>query len=124
MSSRIIDSTPVMASRSHHLRSKPLALGCPVRIQRTLPAVGTAAPLRLAIATGPDGASAVSELADGLAALGHEVGADGDDVLLFDGAAPAAAVARLARAARVAAVVRGNHAATPAEDGLPLSVPV
>jgi len=75
--------------------------------------------MRIAIVTAPDGAPALADLADGLAALGHAVGDDGD-VVLFDAAAPAAEVARRAGAARVAAVMGGNGEAAL----LPLSVPL
>ena len=75
--------------------------------------------MRIAIVTAADGAPALADLADGLAALGHAVGDDGD-VVLFDAAAPAAEVARRAAAARVAAVVGANGDAA----ALPLSVPL
>jgi GT2 family glycosyltransferase len=80
--------------------------------------------MRIAIATGPDGASALSDLADGLAALGHAVGGHGHEVVLFDAAAPPDAVAGLAGAARVAAVVRANGAPAAGEAALPLAVPL
>jgi GT2 family glycosyltransferase len=80
--------------------------------------------MRIAIATGPDGASGLSDLADGLAALGHEVGRGDDDVVLFDAGAPAAEVARLAAGAHVAAAVRSDGEAAAGEAALPLSVPL
>jgi GT2 family glycosyltransferase len=75
--------------------------------------------MRIAIVTAAGGAPALADLADGLAALGHAVGDDGD-VVLFDAAAPAAEVARRAGAARVAAVLGANGDAA----ALPLSVPL
>jgi GT2 family glycosyltransferase len=80
--------------------------------------------MRIAIATGPEGAPALADLAHGLVALGHQTGGDGDDAVLFDAAAPPDEVARLACRARVAAVVRDNGEAAPGEAVLPLSVPL